>query len=422
MADLSVLLKGLNSKTVLGINPPVFDFAWFDLWSKPLGLLYLLEYLRGNGNSVHLVDSLYESRLSPISFGRWKVKKEKINKPEPYENIPRNYYRFGLSPEEFEQKLLSAPKPDLILVTSAMTYWYPGVFEAISIAKKIFPGVPVLLGGAYAVLCHEHAQASGADMIQTVPFSICATRPALDLYDAPRYGVVMSSRGCPMNCEYCASRKLWNDFQQRNISEIMEELRFQLSIKTVRDIAFYDDALLLDKERRFYPLCEAARSEFPGVGLHTPNGLHVAQIDDTCAHMLFDSGFHTIRLSLEGIDELTSSASGDKTGTLEYKNAVDSLLRAGYPHERIETYILVGLPGQKIESVERSIDYVKSLGGKPKLAEFSPIPGTVAYSESLKSCPAIAKEPLLHNNSIYVPYFSGLMEEHQLQSLKNRAR
>jgi hypothetical protein len=57
MNDFSLLLNNLKHKNILGVNPPVFDFAYFDFWAKPLGLLYILEYLRKHENNV------YSSRL-----------------------------------------------------------------------------------------------------------------------------------------------------------------------------------------------------------------------------------------------------------------------------------------------------------------------------------------------------------------------
>ena len=40
------------------INPWIYDFAAYDLWSKPLGLLYIAGYLRECGYTIHLVDCL----------------------------------------------------------------------------------------------------------------------------------------------------------------------------------------------------------------------------------------------------------------------------------------------------------------------------------------------------------------------------
>jgi len=420
----------LEGATVLGINPPVYDFTWFDLWSKPVGLLSIMQNLRRSGNNVHLVDCLYESKnQSPpqksLDFGRWKTQQTLVDKPEPYRGIPRRYYRFGLGGAELRKRLASCPRPNVILITSAMTYWYRGVYEAIEAVKEVFPDAFVILGGAYAQLCPEHARLSGADFVQTEQFSFPYETIALDLYDSPSYGVLITSWGCPMTCNYCASGKLWPTFSQREPDDVLKDLANQASISTVTDMAFYDDALLLNKERLFYPLCRHIRENYPNLRLHTPNGLHVAQMDDECCEILFQTGFRTIRLSLEGTDEFTSRVSSGKTGEIAargYERAVESLLRAGYRHDDIETYILVGLPGQRVEDVRRSIKTVIELGGHPKLTDFSPIPGTPLFNTAMRLTPDIAKEPLLHNKTIYTSYVAKTVPPDELQGLKDMIR
>lgn len=420
--DASFFLKNLTGKTILGVNPPVYDFAWFDLWSKPIGLLGLLNYLRSRGNKVHLLDCLYEGRTQPLSFGRWKVESLSVPKPAVYRDIPRIYRRFGVSCDILDERLRALPKPDIILVTSAMTYWYPGVFEAVQMLKNIYPEVPVILGGTYARLCPEHACTSGADFIQTERFALPVDSPALDLYDHADYGILTTSWGCPMRCDYCASRTLWGDFKRRPLEDIFNDLRQQATLEGVQDAAFYDDALLIGKEHCFYPLCAYIQKHFPQLRLHTPNGLHVAQLDDQCCRVLFQSGFHTIRLSLEGVDRFTKGVSSDKAGESNYVRAFSSLLRAGYPAERVETYILVGLPGQSVQNVEASIDFVRSLGGNPKLAEFSPIPGTPLYEKALELVPHLSVEPLLQNNTVFASHIAHLIEPDELQALKDKAK
>ncbi len=41
-------------------------------------------------------------------------------------------------------------RPDLILITSSMTYWYTGLSETIQFLRQNLPGVPIYLGGTYA--------------------------------------------------------------------------------------------------------------------------------------------------------------------------------------------------------------------------------------------------------------------------------
>lgn len=422
MGDFTAFIKGLENKKVLGINPPVFDFAFFDFWAKPLGLLYILEYLRRRGNTVNLIDCIYEGRDKPKSYGRYKPKRREIGKPLPYKAIPRRFYHFGMTKEELEERLSAIEPPDIILMTSGMTYWYLGVKWCIEIVKGIFPDVPLLLGGIYAQLCPDHAQGLGADGVQTTPLGVPFFRPALDLYDAPEYGITITSIGCPLNCKYCASKRLWPKYRKRNVDEVIDEISFQAGMRSVGDIAFYDDALLLDKERHFYPLCDELKKRHGHLRYHTPNGLHVREIDEACARYLYETGFKTIRLSLESTDPSIQKAGSDKVHDDQYIRAVGNLLKAGYTHEDIETYILVGLPGQKYEAVERAILFVKSLGATVKLAEYSPIPGTPMFDECAKIFPLLKEDPLYQNNTAYCGYMTPDITQINLQRLKNLAK
>lgn len=412
-------IYGLRDKTILGVNPPVMDFAWFDLWAKPAGLLRLLAFLRSRGNRVHLLDCLYEGRTKPAGSGRRKVVREEIDKPEALREIPRRFHRFGLGPPEFEERLNGLPEPDLILVTSVMTYWYLGVFETIALLKRRYPKVPVILGGIYALLCPEHAARSGADFVLAAGGPDTPDLPLpLDLYEEPEYAVLSASVGCPRRCAYCASSLISPGFRPKPLEAVYADLAHQTASGPVTDLAFYDDALLWDKENRFYPLCGHLRENHPGLRLHAPNGLSVDALDRRCCRTLRRTGFATLRLSLEGLDESVDSAGGGKTSRDSYLRAVENLLEAGYRPENVETYLLAGLPGQAPEDVARSIEFVKSTGGRPKLCEFSPIPGTRLFQKAAEFAPAILTEPLWHNNTVYAPYLSGDLPPDELRRLK----
>ncbi|MDR2947001.1 MAG: cobalamin-dependent protein [Candidatus Adiutrix sp.] len=400
-------LYGLRGQTILGINPPVLDFAWFDLWAKPLGLLNVLGFLRSRGNRVHLLDCMYEGRVKPIGSGRWKVAQERREKPAPLRDIPRHFHRFGLSPVAVDERLDQLPAPDVILVTSIMTYWYAGVFETIAQLKRRYPKTPVILGGIYALLCPEHAAHSGADFIVAgsgpeLPF----TPLPLDLYEEPQYAVLSASRGCPRRCDYCASALIAPRFQPKPLPDIFADLARQTAAGPVTDVAFYDDALLWGKEKRFQPLCEHLREKYPHLRLHTPNGLSVNELDRPTAEILRQTGFATLRLSLEGVGKTADAAGAHKTSQDNYLRAVENLLAVGYQPDDLETYLLAGLPGQSLEEVEQSIAFVKSAGARPKLGEFSPIPGTKLFQAAAEAHPIILTEPLWHNNTAYAPYLS----------------
>ncbi len=85
-------------------------------------------------------------------------------------------------------------------------------------------------------------------------------------------------------------------------------------------------------------------------------------------------------------------------------------------------YLLAGLPNQYSKEVEESIRFVSRFGVKIFVAEYSPVPGTGLFKESVKSsCFPIAEEPLFHNNSIMPMQWRGFTYE-DLERLKKLAR
>ena len=155
---------------LLLINPWIYDFAAYDYFAQPLGLLYLAGRLEAQGFAVHFLDCLDTPHAKPGPFGTGRYPKEILPAPPGLKGISRRYGRYGISEAAFRERLAQVPPPAAILVTSLMTYWYPGVAAAIRLAREHFPGVPVTLGGIYASLCPEHArQHSGADQVLTGP-------------------------------------------------------------------------------------------------------------------------------------------------------------------------------------------------------------------------------------------------------------
>ncbi|MEI9478268.1 MAG: cobalamin B12-binding domain-containing protein [Deltaproteobacteria bacterium] len=150
---------------ILLINPWITDFAAYNLCVRPLGLLRIGTFLRSQGFRISLVDCL-DSYFKKKEYGVGKFLKTKISKPYPIKTIPRNYSRYGITEEMLTEKLSAMERPDVIGITSGMIYWYPGLFKTIHAVKSLFKGVPVILGGIYATLCHDHAiRFSGADFV-----------------------------------------------------------------------------------------------------------------------------------------------------------------------------------------------------------------------------------------------------------------
>jgi radical SAM superfamily enzyme YgiQ (UPF0313 family) len=495
--------SGLEGPPLLLINPWIEDFAAYDFFARPLGLLYLAGVLAAQGYEIHLIDCLGGLRLYPTPFGTGRYPKQTLPPPPALQGVARRYGRYGIPESAFREQLARVPAPAAILVTSLMTYWYPGVNAAIRLARKHFPRVPVILGGIYATLCPEHARRhSGADLVVTgpgegaigsiledllgsqtsdsttadsilgrdaqatsrlpeskkpfaapgnipdggtgknsdfprsageLPISAEPSQtaavlpsplrgegqgggekvarcippldslpyPALHLLPQPAFIPILTSRGCPLHCSYCASRQLQSRYQRRQPRAVVAELLHWQDRLGLADVAFYDDALLVDAENHLLVILE----ELAGLGrifrFHTPNGLHARLITPRVARWLKRAPFATLRLGVE-TTALGPTRPDRKLAAGELEAALAHLKEAGFNQNQMGVYLLLGLPDQDDGELEISIRRVRELDATPILAQYSPIPGTALWPQAVQSSRYdLEGEPLYHNNSLF---------------------
>lgn len=408
---------------ILLINPWITDFAAYNFWVKPLGLLSITSLLRKGGYRITLIDCL-DLSVKTKRYGDGKFLKTNIEKPLPLRSVPRNYSQYGIPEEILLKRLSSIEEPDLICVSSGMTYWYPGVFKLIEITKKLFKNVPVILGGIYATLCYEHAKkCSNVDIVfnrrgelevlklvsdltgikPRTPNAQLPTGsyPSFDLYPHLDYVCIATSKGCPFKCTYCASPFLAKGFFRRDPLKVVEEIEYWTTQFCINNIAFYDDALLIEPTKHFIPIMKEVMKKGVQCNFHLPNAIHIKEIDEQVADLLFRGGFKTVRLGFETSNEAIQLETGGKIDNETFKQAVKHLKRAGYSGEEIGVYVMVGLPGQRVGEVDKSIAFVKEVGAKPILVEYSPIPHTPLFEKAMRMSPFdLENEPLFHNNSI----------------------
>jgi radical SAM superfamily enzyme YgiQ (UPF0313 family) len=441
-------------KNVLLINPWITDFTAYDFWLRPLGLLYAASILRDNADvDLRLIDCLdrFHPGLPPPARskpdGRGHYIKLEIPKPEVLKAVPRRYSRYGIPIDLFLAELARGPVPDLVLMTCTMTYWYPGVQLAVELIRKKFGTVPVLLGGIYATLAEDHARRfSGADLVLPGPAEkkmLSAVgeiwgngavrdadspsfrslpRPALDLLGNKSFLPLLTSRGCPFTCSFCAGPLLYDRFEQREPADVIDEIADAHARYGTRDFAFYDDALLLKHGSHIVPILEGVIDRRIPVSFHTPNGLHVREIDRDLARLFARAGVRSIYLSQESTDPDVIREACPKVGRDDLETAIGHLYRAGYKCDDIHVYLIAGLPNQDIAGIKKSIRDVRRLGAKPRMAYFSPIPGTRAWRDLIEQGRMKADtNPLIFNKMVFPYFWSDISPEDygELQALLN---
>jgi hypothetical protein len=423
---------------VLCINPWIVDFVAFNQWIEPLGLLTVAGVLRAAGHEVTLLDCLdrhHPSSPAPRSprdsYGCGHFTKVELSRPPLLAHVPRHWGRYGLPLEVVQAELAAQPRPDAVLVTSMMTYGYPGPFAAIRLVKEHWPGIPVALGGVYATLCAHHArQHSGADAVLCGPgeqqaldwvngvtdesrvpnLGLSAILPAHDLRRPQGYVAIQTARGCPFHCPYCGVHQISpGGFAPRPTAQVVEEIVWCVESLGAADVAFYDDALLVNAARHIHPILDGIIRRGLRVRFHTPNGLHARFIDRPLAEKMRQAGFVTIRLGLETVDPRETLRDGGKVDEASFAQAVKALFAAGFTPRDVAAYVLVGRPprpeladARQLDAAYATVAFAQRLGVQVRVAEFAPVPATTEWQAAVDAgCIPWDADPLLHNKALY---------------------
>lgn len=427
---------------ILLVNPPIYDFAAYDFWLKPYGLLSVAGYLRGKADFA-LFD--YLDRLHPFAadrhnlqsdqWGRGRFYQRQIQRPPCLKHIPRRFRRIGLPREIFREFLARTTPPDYVLIQTMMTYWYPGAREVIEDIRRAFPNARIVLGGNYVTLCPDHADTLGADLCihgtnldplwDYLALEPDLTQPALwEAYEKLNVGVLKLTDGCPFKCTYCSVPKVYGDFTPRPLDRCLAEIQLLLKLGA-KNIAFYDDALLFNPEKALIPFLDNVieqqnlrhtTSNIRHTNFHSPNALNARFLTRDLADLMVRAGFKTFYLGFESASAKWQKQTGSKVFCEELAQAVEHLKAAGADPQNITAYQMLGHPLGSIQQLEQSMQFVTSLGIRGMLADFSPIPGTPDGDQCSKYVDMT--EPLNHNKTAFPITLLGFKKSNRLKDLQ----
>jgi Radical SAM superfamily len=416
---------------ILLVNPAIYDFSAYDYWLKPYGLLRVAGMLRDRAE-LRLFDYLDRQHPAMRSLGlrsdRWgrgEFASDVTAKPDEFSGTARRYRRFGLARRHFREFLAEQGPFDVALIQTVMSYWYLGVREVLDDIRELTPRTRTVLGGVYVTLCPQHARSLGADLViegsMLDPlWHFLGVRPDPDglpyweQYPIIRSGVLKLAVGCPFRCTYCSVPAVDPNFIPFPLDRSLAELEL-LGRLGVRDVAFYDDALLYRADKILVPFLLGVLQRNVRVHFHTPNALNARFISRELAELMVRAGFRTFYLGFESSAYDWQHRTGGKVYSDDLVRAVDNLTYAGADRTAITAYLIVGHPAGGQQEVEGSMRFAHELGIRLMLSEFSPIPGT-PDGEACRGRVDL-DEPLNHNKTAFTLASLGDHEVNRLKSV-----
>jgi anaerobic magnesium-protoporphyrin IX monomethyl ester cyclase len=373
------------------VNSPILEGAsWHEIY-LPINLAYLAAVLEEDGHEITVID------CPALHFDHEKLKAE-----------------------------LASFEPDMIGI-SAMTPTIPSAFLSARAAKEVCPNTTVVLGGLHATFMDEQIlndeaavdivvrgegeqttlelarNSSDSNSLRKIdgitfrsnkqiirtPDRPCIQnldelpRPAYKYFPLDKYLLfgrrvlpVVTSRGCPFNCSFCVTPRMFHHtFRMRSPKSVVDELEWLRDVYKAEAFSFYDDMLTYDKQR-IYEICDGIKSR----KLNLPWDCQ-SRVDTVSREMLFkmrEAGCEEIFFGVETGSQQILDTMGKKTSIEQNEKAIKWAKEAGI---FVAISVVIGYPGETRDSIKQTLDFIRRV--KPDdafLCVATPSPGSELYT------------------------------------------
>ena len=387
------------AKKILLINSRTPDSFKFGNRYLPLGLMYLASALIKSGYNVELKD----------------IQNETLNMTdgEIEDYLDTNF-------KEYLKKV----NPDFVGIGILFSLRFKSALRIAKIVKEVLNGVPILFGGAHATLFpkaileeyslytdyivmgegdHTIVKLLNAhfnngrllDAIDGIAYKDngrIAVNPKkdyikdLDDLAFPNYEIlniedyyfdtsewhnpkkipfkynfpVITSRGCPSRCTYCALRLYHGSrYRTRSSKNVVDEIQYLYDKYDCRYISFIDDTFTLEKKRTLEIMSEIRKRKLH-IQFDTSNGIEIRTVDEDLLEAMVEAGLCRVTVGIETGSEHLRIVILKKN--LKNETIYNFFKMAKkYKHLRFAAFFMCGFPQETRETLDSTFEMIKSL-------------------------------------------------------------
>jgi radical SAM superfamily enzyme YgiQ (UPF0313 family) len=224
---------------------------------------------------------------------------------------------------------------------------------------------------------------------------------------------MITSRGCMYQCSYCDRSVFQKGFRYNSAAYIYDHMKYLQDHFGVRHVNIYDD-LFTANRKRIVELCEKLTRR--PLGMNFNCAVRVGYTDDDLLKILKTAGCLMVSLGIESADPDMLARHKSGVSLDDVRDTVCRIRKAGL---RAKGLFMMGLPGETEDSIQRTSDFIISLGlDDMNMAKFTPFPGAPLWS-SIREEGAFEEDWRLMNclNFVFIP--RGIESKEKLDHLYN---
>jgi len=387
-----------------------------------LGLSYIAAVLSKNGHKVKIYNADYESGEN------YANQREIFQGYDNYKKILSNLnHPLWLEVEENIERF----SPDIIGITM-LTGTYKSAENVGKIAKKLNNDIDVVVGGTHPTVLPEETiknecfdyiirgegeytfldlvdgvgieEIKGLtyisekgeivnnpdrefiDNLDSIPF------PSRNLYlndtKYMDYGYILTGRGCPFECTFCASKKVWKGHVRfRSPENVIEEVKHVCNKHGTKFFYFVDDTFTLNKKRA-KKICELLIEN--NLNIRWICDTRVDTIDEETLRLMKESGCVRVKIGVESGNERMLKMTKKKITKKQIRDCVSLIKEVGID---LTIYLMIGFPTETEEEMKDTLDFARELNPTYySLSILAPYPGTEIYDDVIRSGVELPKE------------------------------
>ena len=210
-----------------------------------------------------------------------------------------------------------------------------------------------------------------------------------DMVDT-RTASIVTSRGCPFDCEFCSVHPICGyRWRPHSVEYVLEEIDHLIKRYAVTNIEIEDDNFTLDRLRavRILQWIEGKNLRGTEISWTAPNGLRIDTLDETLISLMHRSNCRYIYIALEHGDEAILQAMNKRLDLAKPLEIARLIHKYKIP---CFVFAMYGYPGENSERFRNAVSYYAEMKRLAPEIEFSffvpePYPGTALLDKVIQN-------------------------------------